>query len=32
MSFFEFMKNMMDARDEWLRRPISNDTSSIYNC
>lgn len=32
MSFFEFMNNMMNARDEWLRRSTVNDTSSIYTC
>ena len=32
MGFFEFMNNMMKAREEWLRRSTVNDTASIYNC
>jgi hypothetical protein len=31
MNFFDFFKNLIDARDEWLRNKNVNDVSVYYN-
>ena len=31
MNFFDFFKNLIDAREEWLRKKNVNDVSVYYN-
>ena len=31
MFFFDFFKNLIDAREEWLRKKNVNDVSVYYN-